>query len=141
MNAQSNPLSPCIEFFRTLSSNTLAGSEEMVFWQIDHAQELIGRSSKQMLETLSNAGAAQKPENWPMVMGNGIRGVFEIGRECAITASDLQRETCNLLQRQAMETQKALTESLNEQFAIFQMGISHQKRPVKDTVIAHRTAA
>lgn len=141
MTQPASPFFPGIELFRKLSAKALSGSEEMIVWQIDQTQEFIGRSSRQLLETLSAAGAFQKPEDWPAAVGDSLRSALELGRECAISASDYQRESCSLWQRQAMDAQKLLTESLNGQFSMFPPSGTSHKPHSKHTGALHRVAA
>lgn len=139
MNSQSSPFFPTVELFRKLSAKVLAGSEEMIVWQLDQTQEFINRSSKQLHQSLSTAEAIQKPEDWPAAIGNGLRSAMEIGREYAISASDYQRESCQLWQRQALDAQKVMTESLDGPFSMFKPGAEANKHHPRHAM--HRVAA
>jgi hypothetical protein len=141
MHTQFNPLSPSIEFLRNLSATTLAGSEEVIFWQIDHAQQFIGRSTKQLRASLSKVATVEKPENWPAVVESGVRSALETSRELAISAADFNLETYNFLQKQTIDAQKALAETWSEQFALFQAQVPHGKHPTKHMTAQHRAAA
>lgn len=141
MTQPSSPLFPGIELFRKLSAKALAGSEEMIVWQIDQTQEFVARSSRQLHDSLATAGTVKKLEDWPAAVGEGLRNVLELGREYAISASDYQRETCSLWQRQAMDSQKLLTESLNGQFSMLQPSGAAQKHHSKHGSDLHRVAA
>jgi len=133
MHTQSNPLAPSIDFFRSLGSTTLAGSQQMISWHFDQAQEFIGRSSKQMRETLNSLGKLEKPERWQETLGQGIRNSLEISRDYALSATHYQQESYALLQQQAIETQKKLSESLAKQLAVFQVSQPVSKRAEKAT--------
>jgi len=141
MHTPSNPLSRNFDFFRNLSASTLAGSGDMVSWYLNHTQEFIGRSSKQLRDTLSSLGQVQKPERWAEAMGNGIRGILETSRDYAIQAADYQQESYRRLQQQALETQQTLSTSLAEQFTILQGETRQQRRSAKDTTLAQRITA
>lgn len=131
MHTHANPLSPSIDFLRSLGATTLTDSQQMMSWHLEQAQEFIGRSSKQMRDTLSSLGALQKPENWQETLGQGLRNSLEIGRDYALSATSYQQESYARFQRQAIEAQKKFSESLVRQLAAFQIAGGSQKRTEK----------
>jgi acyl transferase domain-containing protein len=127
MKAPFNPLSPSFEFLRDLSATTLAGSEEVIAWQIDHAQAFIGRSTKHLQAGLSQVHTLEHPENWSEAMESGLHRAIETSRLLAVSSADFNLETYNFMQKKAIDTQKALVETWSEKCATLQSKIPHLK--------------
>ncbi|MFZ2266776.1 MAG: hypothetical protein WAV95_04280 [Azonexus sp.] len=127
MNLQFDPVSSQFNFLRSLGSSLLAGSEELISWQIDSTQAFVTRSSQQLKATLSGMAAAQKAENpqdaWQSLMHNTL----EMTRDTLLASTDYQMESMRLLQKHGTESQKALAEAVHEQFA--KIGADGQSEP------------
>lgn len=130
MTLQFDPVSSQFNFLRSLGSTLLAGSEELISWQIDSTQAFVTRSSLQLKATLSGMAAAQDSENpqdgWQSLM----HSTLEMTRDTLQANMDYQMETIRLLQKHGGESQKALTEALHEQFA--KIGADGQSEPSRN---------
>lgn len=111
MDHQYNTISRSLDVFRHLNSLAIAGSEEFFTWQLDQAQALVTRRTKQLKASWSEAKAADNLQ-WPEALQSGMRNAMEMAQECVAAATDYQMETLKLMQKQATQAQKVITESL-----------------------------
>lgn len=127
MNLQFDPLSRNSELLRSLSATTLAGSEELVSWQIDSIQAFIIRSSQQFKAGLSDIAAVYEPATWQEGLQNLMLDTLKMSRDTLLAGTDYQMESMRLLQKRAAEVQEALVAALNEQPGNFDEVIASDK--------------
>lgn len=101
-----------IDVLRNLSALSLAGSEELVRCQLNHTQALIARGSQQVKDAFAEVATAQTPVQLSNAMHTGVRNAIDIVRDCVAATSDYQSETLRMVQRQAVETQEILADTL-----------------------------
>ena len=116
MNLQFDPFSSNISLLRSLGSTLLAGSEELISWQIDSTQAFVTRSSQQLKATLSGIAAAQEAENLQDGLQSLVHDTLKMTRDTLAASTDYQMETMRLLQKHGGESQKVMAEALDEQF-------------------------
>lgn len=137
MTPQFAPFTSNINLFRNLSSALLTGSAEFLSWQIDSTQAFITRSSQQLKAALSDLGSVQEPEQWPETMQNGLLKALKLSQDFLLASTEYQMESLRLLQAQSTETQKAIAEALNEQFAMVDASVQGDKsQPHKRRLVA-----
>lgn len=93
----------------------------MISWQLDSAQALIALGSQQLRTVLSDASAAQEPEQWSETVPAGLRNAIQMTRDCLLAASDYQMDGLRLLQKQAAEARQLVSDSLSEQSTRFKL--------------------
>lgn len=135
MNEQFDQFSHSIDFFRNLGAVTLSGSQELIAWQLDSAQALIALGSQQLRTVLSDASAAQEPEQWSAAVPTGLRNAIQMTRDCLLAASDYQMNGLHLLQKQAAEAHQLLSESFSEQLPKIKLIRADDKKSGKRTSI------
>lgn len=108
---------PYISLSRNLGAVALAGFDEFFSFQLDHAQALATRSSKQLNAALSVASRTSEPERFPETMQQWMGGANTLFRDAIVFSIDYQIEMLRLMQKQAAETREAIAESGHGQVA------------------------
>ena len=129
-----------IELSRKLGTQALTGFEKIVALNLDHTQEFIGRSSKQLKAAYTERNIGQEPAQWAEAFQDGLRSSIELTRDAMLAATDYQSESLRLLQDMAAELQKLVSTSLNEQLATAKAA-SGEKRVGKSAPQVHKLAA
>lgn len=129
-----------IELSRKLGTQALTGFEKFVTLHLDHTQEFIGRTSKQLKAVCAERSVGDDPAQWAVAFQDGLRSSIEMTRDAMIAATDYQTESLRLLQDQAAELQKLVSSSLNEQLGVAKAA-SGEKRVGKSAPLVHKLAA
>lgn len=129
-----------IELSRKLGTQALTGFEKIVALHLDHTQDLIGRTSKQLKAACSERSIGQDPAQWAEAFQDGLRSTIEMTRDAVLAATDYRSESLRLLQDQAAELQKLISTSLNEQLGVVKAAAG-EKRVGKSATLVHKLAA
>lgn len=105
---------------RNFCSATLSGSEELICFQLECAEEFINRNSRQWRAAMNQANELHAPEQWPDAVHKGIEETNALVRDTFVSAMDYQMKSFRLLQKMAADTQKLLSDTVSEQFAAMQ---------------------
>lgn len=129
-----------IELSRQLATQALTGFEKVVTLQLDHTQEFIGRTSKQLKAACSERSDGRDPAQWAEAFQDGMRSSIEMTRDAMLAATDYQTAYLRLLQDQAAELEKLTSASLNDQLAVAKEA-SGEKRVGKSASVVRKLAA
>lgn len=106
---QFEPMSRSMDIFRDLSALTIAGTETLIKRQLELAETLVARGSEQMWVAYEKVGSAQTPQEWSQAVQKGVSSAIETARDCVLETAKLEGESLHLMQEQATEMQKLLT--------------------------------
>ncbi|MBI2276969.1 MAG: phasin family protein [Dechloromonas sp.] len=129
-----------IELSRKLGTQALTGFEKFASLSLDHTEDLIGRTSKQLKAACSERSIGQDPAQWAEAFQEGMRISIESMRDAVLAATDYQSESLRLLQDQAAELQKLVSSSLTEQLGAARAAAG-EKRVGKSAPQVHKLAA
>ena len=103
---------------------------------------MIALGSRQLRAVLSDASAAQEPEQWSEAVQLGFRNAIQMTREWVMVTSDCQMDGLHLMQKHAAEARKLLFDALGEQSPGIKLVRGGVKRNGKATAVgAHESAA
>lgn len=117
MNHKFDSFSQVADSARKLCSASLAGSEELICFQLECAEEFFNRNCRQLRVALDQAGELHAPEQWPSAVHNGIEGANALFRDTFVSAIDYQMRSFRLLQKIAIDTQEMWSDSVSGQVA------------------------
>lgn len=106
-------VSRSMDIFHNLSVLTMAGTEELIKRQLEHAGALVSSSRQQMEDTYGEVGAAHTPQEWTEAVQKSLNSTIGTARDCMLSTSKLYAENLRLMQEQAAEVQKVITNGLN----------------------------
>lgn len=139
MNPQLESFSRAFGLFQNLGAAALTGVEELMSFQLDQAQALIARGSKQLQTSLSEARNVGESGLSPEVVQQSTGSVNAILRDALISSMDYELEMFRLVQKQAAEAQQLVSETIYEQLATVES--STGKRTTKSSAFAQKLAA
>lgn len=114
MFPQITSVSQSIDLIRRFSTITLAGYEELTARQLDNADAWINRNCQKLKDGLSQNYSVNAQEEWLKAMQEVLLKSIESARDDITMASQYQVETGRLIQKQAAEYQRLLSDSLTE---------------------------
>jgi hypothetical protein len=120
MNQKIDGFTQAADSIRNVCTFTLAGSEKLLYLQLECAEEFITRNNKQMRAALEQIGALQEPAQWPDAMHKGIEEANAMIRDALVSTIDYQTKSFKLTQKIAADLQKVLSEAISEQVATTQ---------------------
>lgn len=120
MNQKIDSFTQVADSARNFCSATLAGSEELICFQLECAEEFFNRNSRQLRVVLDQANELHAPEQWPNAVNKGIEGANALIRDTFVSAMDFQMKSFRLLQKMAADTQKLLSDAVSDQVAAMQ---------------------
>lgn len=129
-----------IELSRQLATQALTGFEKVVTLHLDHTQEFIGRTSKQLKAACAERSDGQDPAQWADAFQDGMRSWIETIRDAMLAVTDYQTAYLRLLQDQAAELEKLASASFNDQLAVAKAA-SGEKRVGKSASVVRKLAA
>lgn len=112
-------------------------------FQLDHAQALITRGSKQLRTTLSDARKTGEPALSPEALQQSIGSANAILRDALASSMDYELEMFRLLRKQGVEAQQLLSDTICEQLAAVESSVvgTSGKRTGKSSAFAQKLAA
>lgn len=131
-----------IELSRKLGTQALTGFEKVVALHLDYTQDLISRTSQQLKAACSERSIGQDPAQWAEAFQEVVRSSIESTRDAVLAATDYQAESFRLLQDQAAELEKLISDSLNEQLGVaVAKAAAGEKRVGKSATLVQKMAA
>jgi len=134
-------MSQSIDLFRQLSGAMLSGSEELIAANLDSAQALVSRCSKQLRAAISDVRSLETPEQASAAQLAGIRIPFELTRHAVLATSECHVKSLRLLQQQAAEAHQLLCDTFAPTLAALHEDSSRPQRTRKASAISHRQSA
>ena len=98
-----------MDVFGDLSALTIAGTENLIKRQLEQAEALVTQSSRQITEAYEEISSAKTPQEWSQAVQKGVSSAIETARDGILATAKLQGENLRLMQEQATEMQKLLT--------------------------------
>jgi hypothetical protein len=117
MNQDNDSFTHVADQARKLCSATLAGSGELICFQLDCTEEFFNRNITQLRSMLDQASKLQAPEQWPGAVLKGIEAANALVRDTFVVAMDYQTKSFRMLQKIAIDTQELVYDAVSGQAA------------------------
>lgn len=141
MNQQLAPLFQSIELSNKLRTLALANFEELMTLELDHAQELVEQSTKQLRDACSDRGISRQASELPEAIQSGMQVFMDLTRDTMLAVTDYQVAKFRLVESQAIEVQKEISAVFKQELTQIQMTETGENRIGKSPALSQKRAA
>ena len=141
MNQQLAPLFQSIELSNKLRTLALANFEELMTLELDHAQELVEQSTKQLRDACSDRSISREASELPEAIQSGIQVFIDWTRSTVLAVTDYQVAKFRLVESQAIEVQKEISAVFKHEFTQIQTTGTGNNRIGRSATLSQKQAA